>query len=247
MTVDTARDLLDYVVQYRGLAFEPIQAAYRRRCVLSRIMQAAPKTLLEIGCGEAPLFTDLPGVDVTVIEPAGAFAAGARRLACGRDNIRVIESTLEQTSGIGTFDMVVISCVLHEVPDSAALLSAAARACSGSSVLHVNVPNANSLHRLLAVAMGLIDATNRTSLTQQRMQQRSIYDRCSLQAELEAAGFEIRDQGSLFVKPFSHAQMQTLVDQGFMSSQMLDGLDRLVEVLPELGSELWADARLRRG
>ena len=39
--------------------------------------------------------------------------------------------------------------------------------------------------------------------------------------------------------------MQQLVDQGFLTPAMLDGLDRLATDLPALGSELWCNARLR--
>ena len=41
-----ARDIDDYTAQYLLLPFEPIQAAYRRRCVLSRVAACAPKRLL---------------------------------------------------------------------------------------------------------------------------------------------------------------------------------------------------------
>ena len=60
---------------------------------------------------------------------------------------------------------------------------------------------------------------------------------------LAAAGLEVTTSGTLFVKPFTHGQMQQLVDQGFMTPAMLDGLARLVDWLPELGSELWVHAR----
>ncbi|MBC7482950.1 MAG: class I SAM-dependent methyltransferase [Rhizobacter sp.] len=243
-----ARDLDDYQRQYRALPFEPTQARYRRRCVLARIAARRPLRLLEVGCGEAPLFTDLPGMHVTVVEPAASFAANALQLAQGRTNVRVVECTLEAAdTSIGPFDMVVVSCLLHELDDPQALLAAARRLCSPESVLHVNVPNAQSLHRLLAVAMGLIPSAKAISATQLTMQQHTTYDRVTLTAELASAGFDVIEEGSLFVKPFSHAQMQRLLDEGFMTSAMLDGLDALVATLPSLGSEIWADAKVGRG
>lgn len=124
------------------------------------------------------------------------------------------------------------------------MLAAARKLCNTSGVLHVNVPNARSLHRLLAVSMGLIPEPGAPSETQRRMQQRAAtYDAASLRADLMAAGFEVVQQGSLLVKPFTHAQMQSLLDSGFMTSAMLDGFDKLVNELPDLGSEIWANAR----
>lgn len=142
----------------------------------------------------------------------------------------------------GRFDMVVLSCLLHEVPDPQRLLSAVHGLCAAGGVLHVNVPSARSLHRLLAVAMGLIPDVATESDTQRTMQQRGVYDAAGLERELARGGFAVTHRGSIFVKPFTHAQMQRLVDDGFLTPQLLDGLDALAELLPDLGSEVWVDA-----
>jgi SAM-dependent methyltransferase len=247
---DAPRDLVGYADQYSGLPFEPVQAEFRRRLVLARVATRRPRRLLEIGCGEKPLFLDLPGLAVTVIEPASAFAAHARRLGAGRRDVEIVEDYAEAVdvdSLGGPFEMVVISCLLHEVPDPQRLLTAARGFCAPSGVLHVNVPSARSLHRLLAVAMGLIPHPATESDTQRLMQQRrEVYDAPGLEREVTMAGFTVRDRGSLFVKPFTHVQMQQLVDSGFLTPQLLDGLDALAGLLPDLGSELWVDAEPTR-
>jgi SAM-dependent methyltransferase len=249
--VDAPRDLVGYADQYRALPFEPLQAGFRRRLVLARVATHRPRRLLEIGCGEHPLFLDLPDVAVTVLEPAPAFAAQARRLGEGRDDVEVIEESAEDVdvdSIGGPFDMVVVSCLLHEVPDPRRLLVAARGFCAPQGVLHVNVPSAHSLHRLLAVAMGLIPHPATESDTQRLMQQRrEVYDAAGLEQEVTTAGFTVRHRGSLFVKPFTHGQMQELVDSGFLTPQLLDGLDALAGLLPDLGSELWVDAEPAHG
>ena len=238
--------MADYTIQYKALPFEAIQTAYRRRLVLREIARHAPRRLLEIGCGEMPLFMDLPGdAEFTVIEPVAEFAENARRLGGARPRVRVVQSFVEEVvNDDNPYDMVVLSCVLHEVPDPASMLVAVRRLCGPSTVLHVNVPNARSLHRLLAAAMDLIPDPGAQSGTQRTMQQRaSTYDAGSLAAELAQAGFKVVEHGSLFVKPFTHAQMQRLVDDSFMTPALLDGLDKLVTWLPELGSEIWVHAR----
>ena len=240
------RNMVDYVQQYRELPFEPIQIEYRRKLVLQKVNQLSPRRLLEVGCGAHPLFVDLPSdMAVTVVEPAQAFAENALKLSEGRSNVQVVQGFIESVGlKASEFDMIILSCVLHEVPDPSALLNAIKSHCSPTTLLHVNVPNANSLHRLLAVAMGLIPCSSQQSDTQKLMQQReTIYDLNSLSTELSLSGFRVVEQGSLFVKPFTHSQMQELVDNGFMNIAMLDGLDRLVDLLPELGSEIWINAR----
>lgn len=243
------RNMNDYVAQYQVLPFEPIQIKYRRKLVLDQISRLSPRRLLEIGCGELPLLTNLSAdMEIIVVEPAAAFAENARRLSLGRDLINVVQGYFEDYEPDGkNFDMIVLSCVLHEVPDPAAMLSAIKRVCGPNTVLHVNVPNARSLHRLLAAAMGLIPYPGAQSDTQRMMQQRAMtYHVDSLACAMSTAGFEVLDHGSLFVKPFTHAQMQQLVDQGFMTDAMLDGLDNLVQILPDLGSEIWTNVRMAR-
>ena len=240
------RDMTDYTAQYSALPFEAIQLKYRRALVLREIKRIAPKRLLEIGCGELPLFTHLSDdIEITVLEPAAEFASNACQLSKGRNRVNIVQSYVEEFNPVKTdFDMIVLSSVLHEVNDPAAMLASVLRLCGPSTVLHVVVPNARSLHRLLAVAMGLIPEPGVQSDTQRTMQQRAtIYDADSLRGELAQAGFEIAECGSLFVKPFTHAQMQRLVDEGFMTPTMLDGLDKLMNWLPEFGSEIWANAR----
>lgn len=239
------RNLARYVEDYRALPFEPIQAEYRRKRVLGQVNRLAPRRLLEVGCGLLPLFTDLPDdMHITVVEPARAFAHNARNLASGRERVQILEGFIESLELEHVeFDMIILSCVLHEVPDPAAMLAAVRECCGPSTTLHVNVPNARSLHRLLAVAMGLIPDPSQQSETQRRMQQRDMsYDAQSLRSELVSSGFRVVEEGSLFIKPFTHGQMQQLVDCGFMTRDKLDGLDKLVEWLPDFGSEIWAHA-----
>jgi hypothetical protein len=46
------------------------------------------------------------------------------------------------------------------------------------------------------------------------------------------------------MKPFTHRQMQELVDSGFLSEDILKGLALLGESLPQLCSEIWINARI---
>jgi len=245
---DTCRDMDDYVRNYRSLPFEPIQSLYRRKLVLRQIARFEPNRVLEIGCGHLPIFTDLPDeVEVTVVEPTKKFGENARRLGKNRKNIKIVEGFVESVElGAVNFDMVILSCLLHEVPDPPKVLARVHDFCQPQTVVHVNVPNAFSLHRLLAVAMGICSTPHEQSGTQRRMQQRNqTYDRLSLASELSAAGFVIIDEGSMFVKPFTHMQMQALVDSSFMTPAMLDGFDELAASLPNFGSEIWANVRVK--
>ena len=241
----SSRNLDDYARHYANAPFEAIQARIRRRTVLEHVRRYRPGCLLEVGCGAAPLFVDLPHVACVVVEPTADFHAAAARMAEGRPDVEVHRLLIEEYAPSQPFDVVVVSGLLHEVPDPKAVLEAVKRCCSAATWVHVNVPNALSLHRLLAVAMEVIDSPHALSDTQRRFQQFRTFDAAHLQQLLEGAGFEVAESGSYFVKPFTHAQMQRLVDEGFLTEAMIEGFARLAERLPLHGSEIFANARLR--
>jgi hypothetical protein len=241
------RDLSDYTEKYTAAPFEPIQAEYRRKLVIKQITKRAPRHLVEVGCGLHPLFTSVPiETWCTVVEPTQAFASNARALAVNYPNATILETFVENCQKLpDPCDMIVASGLLHEVDDPKRLLEALKLFCGPETVVHVNVPNAFSLHRLLAVAMGLISEPDVPSDSQVKLQQRgTTYSMASLERQMLGARFAVFEKGTSFVKPFTHAQMQFLVEAGFMDQRMLDGLDKLTTWLPDLGSELWVNARL---
>jgi SAM-dependent methyltransferase len=241
-----SRDIESYSRSYHELPFEATQLRYRRRVVLQQVAKFRPASLLEVGCGLRPLFTDLdPAIRVVVVEPSAEFASNARELAVGREGVTVVENFLERAPTElcpGCFDFIVLSSLLHEVDEPQQLLRAVRRHCHASSVVHVNVPNAHSLHRLLAVEMGLIEDPFELSSTQKQMQQHSTFDLDSLAELLRQQGFKVQSSGSYFIKPFTHAQMQDLCDRGCLTEAHLEGLIRLTRHMPGFGSEIYINA-----
>lgn len=242
------RDLEAYQQDYTALPFEDTQARYRKRKILETLSRLRPRLLLEVGCGLDPIFNHYRDFDAcTVIEPVKAFAQNARVQAKGLPVIVVpgmLEDEVDQLKA-SSYDFILLSSLLHEIADSRVLLATVAALCGPNTIVHVNVPNAASLHRLLAVAMGLIPSVYTPSITQQRMQQTHTFDIASLAQLVETNGFEVVEQGSFFIKPFTHAQMATLHSSGFISDAMLDGFYQLGEHFPGNGSEIFMNLRRR--
>ncbi len=242
------KDFESYTRSYHSLAFERIQEGYRRKTILKIIKEVNPSSLLEVGCGAFPLFSELPNeITCCVVEPAKEFYLNARGHSTGRASTKVFQACLEDlnpAADIGLYDLVVVSCLLHEVKDPIRLLHAAKACCVPGGIIHINVPNGNSIHRLLAVAMGLTASQYEPSETQRTMQQRAfVYSQRSLAIQVEAVGLQVIQQGAIFVKPFTHSQMAELVRSGFMTSKLLDGLDELAKTVPEIASEIWINAK----
>lgn len=234
-----------YARQYAERGFETVLVAARRAEVLAAVARYPHRRILEIGCGLEPLFAHLPDVDrFDVVEPSAEFAEAARALAAGRVGIAVHAGFFEDVQpalGAGAFDLIVASSLLHEVPDPRALLAAIHATCAPDTVVHLNVPNVRSVHRLLALEMGIIDSLFEPSQTERRFQRHTRYDAAALHALVREAGFVVRASGDYFVKPFTHAQMEALLDAGILDDRVLDGLSRLARHLPGVGCEMYVD------
>jgi SAM-dependent methyltransferase len=241
------RDIEAYQRAYAASDFEPVQARMRRRMLLDLLARWQPARVLEVGCGNDALFADCPAFErFCVVEPGPAFAEKARAQAGHDPRIRVVEAFMEdaaaQLAG-ESFDCILLSGLLHEVPDAARLLAAVRLLCSATTQVHVNVPNARSLHRLLALEMGLIDDLHQLSANQRDLQQPRTFDIDSLSALATESSFEVLEHGSYFVKPFTHRQMAQLQDNGLLDERMLDGLYGLARHLPDMGSEIFVHLR----
>lgn len=241
------RDLARYEAAYLGSRFEAVQARYRKLMLVELLRRVQPLRVLEVGCGADTLAAHWSGAETFVIvEPGQGFAAGARAQTAGQAGVRVVEAGLEdaaeQLRG-QAFDLVLLSGLLHEVSDVQGLLATTLGLCGPETLVHVNVPNARSLHRLLALEMGLIRDLTETSALQKALQQPRIFTAESLDQCVTEAGFQVVEQGSYFIKPFTHAQMQSLIDSGFLTQPMLDGLFGLARHLPGAGSEIFLNAR----
>lgn len=237
----------NYFSQY---GFEEAMVKYRRKLVMERLAAIRPRTVVEVGCGTELLYQHHvqavgPVERWIVVEPGQEFHQVAA--ASGLPNLVAIQGFFEDvTAQIKAHlsappELIIISSVLHEVARPLKLIEAAKSLMDERSVLHVNVPNATSFHRLLARSMGLIGDVKALSERNIHLLQHRVYDRQSIRAALEAAGLLPVEEGGYFVKPFTHAQMALVAEQ--LGDAVLDGLYTLGKERPELASEIYIEAR----
>ncbi len=242
-----------YAAQYRGRGpgwFEATLVAIRRRQVIASLERHPHGRVLEVGCGLEPLLAYWSEFQrLTVVEPSPEFVANARALAAGRADVVVVQGFLEevahQLAETAPLDFVVVSSLLHEVGDPERFLRALHALAQPATVLHFNVPNVYSFHRLLAREMGLIADLFEPSQTEKTFQRTTRFDRATLEAMLVSAGFELIRFGTYFVKPFTHAQMERLIDEKILPPELVVGLERMSTYLPDMGAEMFAEVRRR--
>lgn len=248
--MEKAERIASYAGAYLGdYGFEAVMVEARQRLLVEFLQRRKPSRVLEAGCGaellsEKAAVAGVPFACWTIVEPAPEFADIAERFAARDARIEVkrgfFEDVRRASHGSPPYDCVVISGLLGELADPGAVLRAARDAAGASGVVHVNVPNAYSLHRRLARAMGLIDDEHAMSDRNRLLQQHRVYDADTLRRDVEAAGLRIEETGGYFLKPFTHAQMERVT--ALLGADILPGLWRLGRELPELASEIYVNA-----
>ena len=143
-----------------------------------------------------------------------------------------------------SFDFIVCSGLLHEVEDPIRLVQEIVSICTQNTIVHINVPNANSMHRLIALEIGIIKNVHDMSERNIDLQQQNVFDLSALCDLTVKAGLTILDRGSYFIKPFTHQQMHQMMQQKIITEDVLYGLYELTKYIPELGSEIYIDCKL---
>jgi len=66
----------------------------------------------------------------------------------------------------------------------------------------------------------------------------------SLTSLVESTGYKVLEIGTFFIKPFTHEQMQRILDQKIIDSQVLMGLNAMSDALPAMGAEIYTNLKL---
>jgi ubiquinone/menaquinone biosynthesis C-methylase UbiE len=246
-----SRDLKDYQYHYQNQPFEFHQVKQRRKKILEIIKDLKPKHILEVGCGYESIFIHLKNFESgTIIEPGEFFYESAIKSLKDKDKkIQFLNLTLEDSVTVldsFEFDFIIVSALLHEIMDISSFLQCIKSISTASTIIHFNVPNVKSFHRLLAYESGLIDSVFDKSTFNIQFQQNTNFDMDLLVKTLESHDFEVIDSGSYFIKPFTHTQMQLLVDNKIINEEILEGFYAMIKYFPEMGSEIYSNVRIKK-
>lgn len=240
------RDLKNYSHEYSNQPFEPYQVEYRKRFVLDVIKRNNHKTILEVGCGLNPLFNFFTDFELlTILEPTEMFYDKTVEDIAKRnldDKVEIFPNFFEdsiEAVDSKQYDLIIISALIHEIGDLNSFFLRLKELVKPGTVVHIDVPNGNSLHRLLAVEMGLIQSQMEMSDFNIQFQQNRVFDVDSLEKLVTGYDFEVIEKGSYFIKPFTHAQMQKMMDNNIIDTKVLDGFYNLIKHFPGLGSEIY--------
>lgn len=172
----------------------------------------------------------------TVVEGAPSLARLVREK---HPSVESIEALFEDYRPREPFDKLLALHVMEHVDDPVALGRHLRSWLKPGGELVVVVPNKESLHRRLAVLMGLAPTLDTLSPRDLLVGHQRVYDLAGLEADLRAAGFEPFERRGFFLKTLPNGMMLS------HSPELIQALNHLGDQLPaEMQANLAVRARV---
>lgn len=134
-----------------------------------------------------------------------------------------------------SFDSILLEHILEHVDDPVGLLSRAKKWLAPGGRLFLGVPNGNSIHRLVAVKMGLLDHPCQLNSRDHALGHRRVYTPATLKGDIEKSGLKVLEMGGVYFKPLSNAQIQEN-----WTEEMIKGFYELGKDFPDFAAEIYA-------
>jgi 2-polyprenyl-3-methyl-5-hydroxy-6-metoxy-1,4-benzoquinol methylase len=185
------------------------------------------QSVLELGSATG-LMTSLlasDGVTFLCAERSAGYLERARARNLG--GVSFVQTELEAFAPAGRFDHVLATNLLHEFDDPSWLLRRINGWLAPQGLLHATLPNPDSIHRLAALADGLIGDPLVLSDRAVYYGTRRVWAADSFRALAATCGFEIVSTAGVALKPYPNATMARL------PGEVLDGLELAAAVLPD--------------
>ena len=230
-------------------SFEFTLNMYRQKHLLKILNDLKPRRVLEIGGGFNPFCEKYQKFEeYTIIEPGTApFNSLVERFSSNTTIALYNEFFEDYAVAINqkSYDFIILNGVLHEVRDADLFLKQIEKIMSEHTTVYINVPNANSMHRLIGVASGFIKSVTEKTERNLALEQTEIYSPSSLSSLVHASMTDsvILQMGTFFLKPFTHAQMQECLRMGVIDEKVLDGLYSVSAEFSDFGAELYCLVR----
>jgi SAM-dependent methyltransferase len=195
------------------------------------------RRVLEMGFGTGLMTRELlaRGVPIEVVEGSPLLVETARRRH-EADGLVVHEALFETFVPEQPYDAVLALHVAEHVDDPIALLRLAREWLAPKGAIIVMVPNAESLHRRLAVRMGVQQRLDALSPRDRLVGHQRVYDLARLRADLTAAGFTPVEEFGYQLK---------VVPNAMMSDWPENLLSALVTISDELPPAMLANIAIR--
>lgn len=183
---------------------EELCQEYTLNWILEKLQRR--QRVLELGYGDGIISHALVrnNVPFEIVEGSPKVIEAARKTL---PDVKVTQTLFEAYQPKDQFDCVLALHVLEHVDEPVDLLKKMASWLTEDGSIVVIVPNKNSLHRQLAVRMGLQDELDSLSPRDLFVGHQRVYSHETLRVDVEAAGLEIAESTGFFLKPLPNSMM----------------------------------------
>lgn len=193
-------------------------------------------SVLELGPAEgiatAYLVERFP--EVTCVDGSPTFASALQEKY---PNATVVTSLFENYQPAKLFENIVLGHVLEHVENPVELLSRVREWITPTGRIFAAVPNCHSIHRQMAVEMGILPSEDALNSTDIHHGHRRVYSRQQLLEHFRLAGLKILVSGGYWLKPISNGQIDAQWTQEMISAAMKVG-----ELYPDISAEIYVVA-----
>jgi len=149
-------------------------------------------------------------------------------------NIKKFHSLFEDFSTTNKYDTIVMGHVLEHIYNPIEVCSKIYNWLSDDGVFLVSVPNAKSIHRIVAKEMKLLKDEYELNQRDHELGHYRVYDMDLLKSHLTSSGFKILDSGGIFLKPISNKQIEDT-----WTPEMIEGFYETGKYFPENCAEIF--------
>lgn len=216
------------------------QLDFDKRLIRYRYETIQPKfsgrNCLELGPaeGEMTQFLVQDFEQLTVIEGSSELLAKIPN----NENLTKINCLFEQFEPEQPFDTIILEHVLEHVDDPVGLLRRVKDWLSDDGRLFLGVPNGNSIHRLVAVKMGMLKNPCELNSRDHALGHRRVYTPTTFRDDIERSGLNVLEMGGVYFKPLSNGQIQET-----WTEEMIQGFFELGKDFPDIAAEIYAVCR----
>lgn len=136
------------------------------------------------------------------------------------------------------YDNIILGHVLEHVENPVGILKMCATWLSQKGVILAAVPNSHSIHRQVAVLMGLLKTEKELNDTDRKNGHRRVYDMFTLQKDFSDAGLNVIKSGGYWLK----SEHNTFIDVNY-NEKMIEAFLKLGESHPEIAGEIYVIAQ----
>ena len=196
-------------------------------------------SVLELGPAEGVMTDELYPLfsDYTVVDGADFFIENLKRRY---PKIEGHACLFEDFHPTRQYDTILLGHVLEHVENPINVLKLCKLWIKRGGRIISAVPNCDSIHRQVAVRMGILTSVDELGETDHRNGHRRVYNRARLKADFETAGLFIVKLGGYWLKPLTNAQLEQI-----FTSEMTQAFFELGEKYPEIAGEIYIVAEVK--